>query len=356
VSIKGPSGLALLQSEVEAIREGRLAPVYVVAGDEPYYSDRIQRELLQHVPEDTKDFNLDVLYGSETRIQHVVSAARAYPMMADRRMVVVREFRLLFDKQYAQSENLAADTALFVNYLSQPNPQTVLVLVDTALPPGNTTLGAALRKSPGGRFLSFEPVPESELQDWISQAAMWTCGLEMEPEAARLMAQRMGPHLDQLSKELDKLCTQNRTTKTIRIDEIREKIPLTREYDVFELKDAVLRRDLDRAFHIAERLLQQADSDVGEVVKSVSFFHTVFSNLWTYQRLTAKGLPPAEIQKILNMKGAFYFLQKDAAVFRPRQWGGVFEAIHDADRAVKGMSRLEPPIILMMMLKRIMTA
>jgi DNA polymerase-3 subunit delta len=356
VSVKGPSGLALLQSEIEAIRAGRLAPVYVIGGEEPYYSDRLQDELLRQVPPETKDFNLDVLYGNEARIQHVVSAARAYPMMADRRMVVVREFRLLFDKQYAHSENLSADTALFIAYLNQPNPQTVFVLVDTALPPGNTSLGAALRKSPGGRFLSFEPVPEVELQDWITLAAKTTYGLDMEPEAARLMGQRMGPHLDQLSKELDKLCTQNRTTPTITVDEIRNKIPLTREFDVFELKDAVLKRDLDRAFHIAERLLHQADSDVGEVVKSVSFFHTVFSNLWTYQRLTAKGLPPAEIQKILNMKGAFYFLQKDAAVFRPRQWGGVFEAIHDADRAVKGMSRLEPPVILMMMLKRIMTA
>lgn len=356
MSGKGPSGLALLQSELEAIRSGRLAPVYVIGGDEPYYSDRIQEELLRHVPAETKDFNLDVLYGNETRIQHVVSAARSYPMMADRRMVVVREFRLLFDRQYAESENLTADTALFVSYLARPNPQTVLVLVDTLLPPGNTTLGSALRKSPGGRFLTFEPVPEFELQDWIAQAAKWSYGLDVEPDAARLMAQRMGPHLDLLSKELDKLCTQNRTSKTVGIQEVRDKIPVTREFDVFELKDALLKRDQDRAFHVAERLLHQADSDVGEVVKSVSFFHTVFSNLWTYQRLTAKGLPPGEIQKILNMKGAFYYLQKDAAVYRPRDWGMVFEAIHDADRAVKGMSRLEPPVILMMMLKRIMTA
>lgn len=356
MSGKGPSGLALLQSEIEAIRSGRLAPVYVIGGEEPYYSDRLQAELLKHVPQETKDFNLDVLYGNEASIQHVVSAARSYPMMADRRMVVVREFHYLFDKQLSESENLSADTALFIAYLNQPNPQTVLVLVDTQIPPGNTALGSALRKSPGGRTLTFEPVPEFELQDWISQMAKWSYGLEMEPEAARLMAQRMGPHLDLVSKELDKLCTQNRTSKTVGVDEVREKTPITRDYDVFELKDAVLRRDQDRAFHIAERLLHQGDSDVGEVTKSVSFFHTVFSNLWTYQRLTAKGLPPGEIQKILNMKGAFYYLQKDATVYRPRNWGLVFEALHDADRAVKGMGTLEPPVILMMMLKRIMTA
>jgi DNA polymerase-3 subunit delta len=255
-------------------------------------------------------------------------------------------------KEAAGSESVAR----LIAYLQNPNPHTILILRDAKTPAGNTAFGKVLQKQPSSVFLKFAAVAEAELSDWIEEFAKLTYGMSMEPEASRLMAQRMGPHLQLLSSELDKLCTQNRTSKTIRIDEVRDKIPLTREFDVFELKDAVLKRDVDRAFHITERLLHQADSDVGEVVKSVSFFHTVFSNLWTYQRLTAKGLPPAEIQKILNMKGAFYYLQKDASVFRPRQWGGVFEAIHDADRAVKGMSRLEPPVILMMMLKRIMTA
>lgn len=356
MSDKGPSGLAVLKAEVEAIRAGKLAPVYVLSGDESYYADRLQDELIKWVQPDLKDFNLDIFYGNETPIRRVLNAARSFPMMADRRMVIVRESRFLFDRNLTQSDDLSSDTDLFLDYLRQPNPQSVLVLVDSTVPAGNTTLSKAMRSSPGIRFLEFKAVPEFELQDWIAHVAKWSYGLDIEPEAARLMAQRMGPHLDLLSNELDKLCTQNRTSKPIGLDEVRAKIPVTREFSVFELKEALLARDHDRTFHIAERLLHQGDSDVGEVVKSVSFFYTVFSNIWQYQRLTAKGLPSDQIKERMEVGKSFFYLQKEAAVYQPRNWSLVFEALHDADRAVKGRSRLEPSVIYMMMLKRIMTA
>jgi hypothetical protein len=54
--------------------------------------------------------------------------------------------------------------------------------------------------------------------------------------------------------------------------------------------------------------------------------------------------------------GGFYYLQKDAKLYKPRSWAEVFEALHDADRAVKGYSKLEADVIFMMMLKRIMRA
>jgi hypothetical protein len=104
-------------------------------------------------------------------------------------------------------------------------------------------------------------------------------------------------------------------------------------------------------------LLHQGVSDVGETFKTIAFFYNLFSNLWAYQRLTAKGLALDEIQSQLGMqRGGFFYLQKDARVYKPKNWADVFEALHDADRAIKGYSKLDADVIFLMMLKRIMTA
>ena len=74
-----------------------------------------------------------------------------------------------------------------------------------------------------------------------------------------------------------------------------------------------------------------------------------------YEDLVANT--PDEINGVLGMQsGGFYYLQKDAKLYKPRSWAEVFEALHDADRAVKGYSKLEADVIFMMMLKRIMSA
>lgn len=369
------SGLQTFHEAVNQIRAGKLQPVYVLGGDEVYFTDRVQDELLTHIPPDMRDFNLDIFYGTETDVNRVLEAARSFPMMAERRMVIVREFMAMFpslgsfgaeedeskpkeaDKEEAKDIAGPEAVARLIAYLQNPNPQTILILRDAKIPAGNTAFGKVLQKQATSVFLRFTAVPDSELADWIEEFAHITYGMSMEPEAARLMAQRMGPHLQMLSSELDKLCTQNRTGERITAAQIREKIPVSREFSVFELKEAVLSRDVDRAFYIAERLLHHGVSDVGETFKTISFFFNLFSNLWTYQRLSAKGQSPDEINGVLGMQsGGFYYLQKDAKLYRPRSWAEVFEALHDADRAVKGYSKLEADVILMMMLKRIMSA
>lgn len=355
------SGLKAFHEAVKQIRTGKLLSVYVLSGDEIYFSDRIQDELLAHIPADMRDFNLDILYGNESDISKVIEVCRSFPMMSERRMVIVREFMGLFDPSAASAEDESkggtkGDVDLLMSYLQKPNPQTVLILRDEKTPAGNTTFGKALQKMPQGLFLKFAEVPELELADWIETLAELTYSMKIEPEAARLMAQRMGPQLQLVSNELDKLCTENRTGEPITVSMIREKIPVSREFTVFELKEHVLNRNTDRAFYIAERLLHQGSSDVGETFKTIAFFYNLFSNLWVYQRLTAKGLALDEIQSQLGVAKSFYYLQQDARVFKPKNWADVFEALHDADRAIKGYSKLEADVIFLMMLKRIMTA
>src|SRR5690606_5932444 len=148
-----------------------------------------------------------------------------------------------------------------------------------------------------------------------------------------------------------------RTPRPITSEDVRRHVPLLREFSVFELKSAVLARKHDEAAFILERMLQRSDSDLGEVLKLVGFFHSMFTNLWTIQALRAKRVPEDQIGKHLSVSpGALYNLKKDADQYQPHDWALVFEALHDADRAVKGFGNMDAATILLMLLKRLIHA
>ena len=98
------------------LRAGTIAPVYYLCGEESYYIDRLGGLIVQTAlaPEE-QDFNLDVLYGGDTAMERIVERARTYPMMAARRVVMVREAQ-----QLRSLEGLEA-------YLQHITPTTVLV-------------------------------------------------------------------------------------------------------------------------------------------------------------------------------------------------------------------------------------
>ena len=77
---------------VRQVRAGDFKPIYYLMGEEPYYIDRLADFIVDNaLKEEEKDFNLTVLYGSQTDGGEVVNAAKRYPMMADRQVVLVRE-------------------------------------------------------------------------------------------------------------------------------------------------------------------------------------------------------------------------------------------------------------------------
>ena len=92
------------------------APVYYLMGEEDYYIDKLSDAIVDAVlREDEKDFNLDIVYGAETDIDKVIELAHAYPMMAERRVVLVREAQAIRSLEGLET------------YLEHHTPTTVLV-------------------------------------------------------------------------------------------------------------------------------------------------------------------------------------------------------------------------------------
>lgn len=329
------------------LRQGKeIKPIYYLYGEETFFIDLIQEEIEKLIPADQKDFNFDLLYGSDVSPAQVLGIARSFPMMAERRVVIVRDFLKLGEN--TDDGNLND----FAAYADQPNPATVLCLIDSKYPDKRTALGKTLKKA---GVHEFDALPPYKLPEWVIDWTRHSHNKTMEPEAARILSEMAGQDLTLLSTEIDKVCTFVDTSDRITTDDIKKTSGSYRDYSVIELKNAVLNRNLEQALGIAEQMLLKNNYSAGEVIKTVGFFYNVFGNIWQICRLTGKGLTKDEVQSQLGMKGNYFFNAQwaEASRFSLAEMPGIFEALLDADSAAKGFSTLDTSTIFLLLIKRI---
>jgi DNA polymerase III subunit delta len=177
-------------------QNGKFEPLYLLYGAERFFIDRLQEALLENaLAPNEKDFNLDLLYGSEVDAQAALSACRAYPMMATRRVVVIRDF----DKM--------KDNAIFKVLREQFNPACVVFLVCSGKPNLSSHPYRALKE--GGRALEFKALYPNQLPNWIKQMAKER-GFSMDAKAVQMLSDYVGPSLSAVSAEIEK-CLRQRT-------------------------------------------------------------------------------------------------------------------------------------------------
>ncbi|MCW9708937.1 DNA polymerase III subunit delta [Fodinibius salsisoli] len=345
------TSIELYSQLLSELRSEERKPVYFFYGEEEFFLDKLQQVVESLVPEDQKDFNYDLLYGRDISPEKLLSIIRSYPMMAEQRVVILRDFKKL--NEYADGYGGKVNDLL--PYLDNPNPTTLFVCIDTKKPSGRSKIGKAFKKSSHVGFHEFEEVPDYRLPDWIISWAKKHHNKTIQPPAAQMLAQFVGNSLQLLSTEIDKVCTFVDTSDTIKESDIKKIIGLYREYSVFELKDALFERNLDKALFIAEQMLQHSKANTGEIIRSVGFFYNVFSNIWQIQRLSAQGNSKKQVQNTLGISNSWYFnkLWKDASRFKLSEMPRIFETLLDADRAAKGFSKMNPSTILLLMIKRI---
>src|SRR5699024_9096383 len=157
------------------------------------------------VPEDQKDFNFDLLYGRDTTPERLLSIIRSFPMMADQRVVILRDFKQLGDSMADAAAQ--GDVNDLLPYFDQPNPSTLFVCIDSKKPSGRTKIGKAFQKHNNSGFYKFDEVPDYRLPDWIIGWAKRKHGKTIRPPGAQMLAQYVGSNLQLLSREIDKVCT-----------------------------------------------------------------------------------------------------------------------------------------------------
>lgn len=247
------------------ILQKKFAPIYLFQGEEDYFIDQLTNLLIENVlDESERDFNQTLLYGSDSDVATIMNAARRFPMMAEKQLVVVREAQSL-----KNIEGLAF-------YASNPLQSTVLALnFKHGKLDGRKKLASEIGKT--GVVFESKKLYDNQIPAFIN-SYLQTKQLTIDPKSAQLLADYLGVNLSKLTGELEKLSIslpegQLRITPEL----IERNIGISKDYNNFELQDAIASRDILKVNRIVNYF--EANQKNNPYIVSLTVLFNFFSNL-----------------------------------------------------------------------------
>ena len=279
-------------------------PVYYLMGEESYYIDRISEYIAQTVlNENEKEFNQTIVYGADTDIATVINAAKRYPMMSKYQVVIVKE-----------AQNIKNIEEL-VYYLQKPLDSTILVLCHKhGTLDRRKKLAAEIEKV--GVLFESKKIKDAQLPGFIS-SYLKRRSVEIEPKASEMMAEFVGADLSRMAGELEKLIiTLPRGQKRITPEQIERNIGISKDYNNFELRNALVAKDVFKANQIIKYFEENPKTNPLQMTLSVLF--NFFSNL-----MLAYYAPDKSEQGIANQLGLKSSWQSKDYMVAMRKYSGV---------------------------------
>ncbi len=216
---------------INDLKKGKTAPVYFLEGTEPYFIDRISDYITDNIlTEDEKGFNQTILYGKDLTIDTILTAAKRFPMMAERQVVVVREAQNI--------KNIEQITP----YIERPLMSTILVIchkyknIDK-----RKKLYKAVQKS--GIYFESKPLYDNQIPAWITKY-LQSQNYGIDPRAAQLIADYVGSDLKRIVNELEKVTISLVPGTSIMPQDVEKNIGISKDFNSFELQNALGKKDL----------------------------------------------------------------------------------------------------------------
>ena len=310
---------------IEKAKAGEFSPVYLLMGDEPYYPDQVCNAVIEYsLDEFSRDFNETVCYGSDVDADTVITAARRFPMMAERQLVVVKEAQAMRDL-----EQLAV-------YCENPLDSTVLVLLMRG---SSADKRKALYKQcvKNGVVVESNALRDYEMASWISRYYS-SRGLEIAPDAAALLAEYAGTDMGKIVVETDKLLKNlPEGAVSVSASDIEKNVGISREYSVFELTKELSGRNGPKALDVAMHIGQSVRF---AMPMAVSALFTHFVRILKYGALKERNRYPdkTEIAAALQGVNPYFWREYDVAVanYPVRKALEVISLLCDYDYKSKG--------------------
>ncbi|HBR52717.1 MAG TPA: DNA polymerase III subunit delta [Flavobacteriaceae bacterium] len=308
------------KSIIADIRKGNIAPIYFLMGDEPYYIDGISKFIEESIlSEEERGFNQMVLYGRDVSIDDIVGNAKRYPMMAERQVVIVKE-----------AQDLSRTIENLVPYAENPQPTTVLVLCYKYKKlDARKKLAKTLKKS--GVIFESKKLYDNQVPEWI-QRVLSAKGYTITPKAAQMLTEFLGNDLSKISNELEKLQLVIKPEQQISPQLIEENIGISKDFNNFELQNAIGNRNVKKAFAIVQYFGQNPKNH--PLVMTVALLYSFFSKLLKYHALSNKSEAP----KVLGVSP--YFIkdyQTAAKNYSMKEVSGIIASIRTIDLKGKGV-------------------
>ena len=222
---------------IAEIKKGVYKTVYWLEGDEDFFIDKVINYAENNIlNESEKSFNQTVFYGKDTEWPDVVNACRRYPMFSDKQIVVLKEAQAMRNIEKLES------------YIDKPLPSTMLFIAyKNKKVDGRTKLAKLLKEK--GVVLSTKKMYDNELPEWTQQLIK-SKGLSINRKALFLLIDHIGNDLNRLNNEIDKLALNLDRRDTITDDDIENYVGVSKDFNVFELQQAIANRDLYKAIQI----------------------------------------------------------------------------------------------------------
>lgn len=324
-------------------KSSSLSPVYILHGEESYYIDELTKEFENLVPEDERAFNLFILYGHGLTAQKIVDVAGGFPLMSDRLVVVVREAQLM----NANEINKLSD------YLRTPNPSTVLIIAFRGVQAkGKDFLTAA--KTNTVVVFEAKKLKESAVGP-VLESIIKEKGLHIEAKGLEMLKDYIGTDLAKLYNEINKMALVLGPGATITPQSIEHNIGISREFNNFELIDAIARRDTVRAFRISEYFRRNPKNC--PTITTASSLFSFFANLMIYHFTPDKS--PGSLMTALGLKwqGQLKNFETGARNYNAWRTIEIISAIRTFDVQSKGVgSRMDQYDLLDTLLFKIFAA
>lgn len=307
---------------LKQLKKKEYQSVYFLHGKESYYIDQVTEYVEQHVlNESEKAFNFTVCYGKDTEHLAVVDAARRYPMMAPRQVVIVKEAQEM--RSLAKLEG----------YLQQPTETTLLLICYKHKKFNfNSKFGKLLKKK--AVVMESKPLYDNQVGSWIG-SYLRRRKLSIKPAAAELIAEYLGTDLSKVANELDKLAINLPTGAEVDEKAIEANIGISKDYNVFELQRAIGLRDVVKATRIVNYLA--ANPKKMPLPMLIGSLYNYFSKLYVYHAV--KQRPEQDILTAMQLRSSYFLKEYRAAAkhFPPNRTERAITLLREYDLMSKGV-------------------
>jgi DNA polymerase-3 subunit delta len=220
-------------------KKNTFKPFYWLEGEEEFYIDTVMDYAEHHIlSEVDAAFNLTVFYGKDANWPDVVNACSRYPMFAQKQVVLLKEAQQM--KEIDKLEN----------YITSPLASTILVVsykgktID-----GRSRLSKLLKQH--GEVLTSKKLYDNQLPGWATDYIQGK-GYSITPRALSLLVDHIGNDLSRIANEFEKVSMNLGDRKNITEDDIEKFVGISKEYNVFELQQALSNKDLSKAITIIQ--------------------------------------------------------------------------------------------------------
>ena len=280
-------------------------PVYYLMGDEPFYIDKIAEYIADNVLTDTeKEFNQTILYGGDIdNVSTIINAAKRYPMMSEYQVIIVKE-----------AQSIPGMDEL-VYYLQKPLKSTILVICHKhGTLDKRKKLAAEIEKA--GILFESKKLKDAQLPTFITSYIKQK-GYDIDLKATAMLAEFVGADLSRLVGEMEKLIiTTSKNSTKITPEQIEKNIGISKDYNNFELRSALIEKDVLKANKIVKYFEENPKTNPIQVTLSLLF--SFFANL-----MMAYYAPEKSEQGIASFVGLKASWQAKEYMIAMRRYSGV---------------------------------